>query len=88
MRRYNAVEAGLDPDLTHRLASSEAMLGTLDPRLKDPIRLNDREFRDLVSFVRDALLDGRARKRHLCRLVPDSVPSGMPLLTFEMCSQR
>ena len=88
VHHYNAVEAGVDLDLTHRLASSEAMLESLDPILKDPIRLNDQEFRDLVSFVRDALLDGRARKRHLCPLIPDSVPSGMPLLTFEGCSQR
>jgi cytochrome c peroxidase len=85
---YNAVEAGVDPDLTHRLASSEAMLETLDPLLKDRIPLNDREFRDLVSFVRDALLDGRARKRHLCPLIPDSVPSGMPLLRFEGCPEQ
>jgi cytochrome c peroxidase len=88
VHHYNAVEAGVDSDLTHRLASSEAMLETLDPLLKDRIRLNDREFRDLVSFVRDALLDGRTRKRHLCPLIPDSVPSGMPLLRFEGCSQR
>jgi cytochrome c peroxidase len=88
VHHYNAVEAGVDADLTHRLASSEAMLESLDPLLKDPIRLNDREFEDVVGFVRDALLDGRARKRHLCRLIPDSVPSGMPLLTFEGCSQR
>jgi cytochrome c peroxidase len=88
MRHYNAVEAGVAPDLTHRLASPEAMLEALDPLLKEPIRLNDREFRDLVSFVRDALLDDRARRRHLCPLIPDSVPSGMPLLRFESCSQR
>lgn len=88
VHHYNAAEAGVAPDLTHRLAASEAMLETLDPLLKDRIQLNEREFRDLVSFVRDALLDGRARKRHLCPLIPDTVPSGMPLLRFEGCSQR
>jgi cytochrome c peroxidase len=87
VRHYNAVEAGVAPDLTHRLAATEAMLETLDPLLKDSIRLSDREFRDLVSFVRDALLDGRTRKRHLCSLIPDSVPSGLPLLRFEGCSK-
>jgi cytochrome c peroxidase len=87
VRHYNAVEAGVDPDLTHRLASSEAMLERLDPLLKDRIRLDDREFRDLVRFVRDGLLDGRARKRELCPMIPDSVPSGMPLLNFEDCSR-
>ena len=88
VHHYNAVEAGVDSDLAHRLASSEAMLEALDPLLKDRIRLNNREFGDLVSFVRDALLDGRVSKRHLCSLIPDSVPSGMPLLRFEGCSQR
>jgi cytochrome c peroxidase len=84
---YDAASAGVDPDLTHRLALSGPMLETLDPLLKDPIRLNDQEFVDLVNFVRDGLLDGRVRKTHLCPLIPDSVPSGMPLLMFEGCSR-
>jgi cytochrome c peroxidase len=88
LRHYNAVEAGVDPDLTHRLASPEAMLQALDPLLKKPIHLNDQEFRDMINFVRDGLLDKRARKGHLCRLVPDSVPSGMAMLSFEGCRQR
>ena len=69
LHHYNAADAGVAPDLRHRLASPEAMLETLDPVLKDPIRLNDREFADVVDFVRNALLDGRARKRHLCPLI-------------------
>lgn len=85
VHHYNAAAAGVDPDLTHRLALSGPMLETLDPLLKDPIRLNDQQFRDLVNFVRDALLDARVRKNHLCPLIPDSVPSGIPLLTFEGC---
>ena len=88
VHHYNAVEAGVDPDLTLRLASADAMLERLDPLLKEPIRLRDQEFRDLLSFVRDALLDDRARRYHLCPLIPDSVPSGLPLLTFEDCSQK
>jgi cytochrome c peroxidase len=88
VRRYNPAAAGLDPDLTHRLAASGPMLETLDPVVKHPISLNDQEFGDLVSFVRDALLDIRARKPHLCPLIPDSVPSGIPLLRFEGCAQR
>jgi cytochrome c peroxidase len=85
---YNATEAGVDTDLTYRVASPEAMLRTLDPQLTEPIRLNEREFHDLVKFVRDGLLDNRAGKRHLCRLIPESVPIGMPLLHFEGCLQQ
>ena len=70
LRQYNAAEAGVAPDLTHRIASSGAMLERLDPLLKDPIRLNDQEFRDLVSFVRDALLERSGRQE--TRLSADS----------------
>ncbi len=88
VNHYNATEAGLDKDLTHRLSDPTPMLDRLDSLLSNPVHLNDQEFHDLVSFVRDALLDGRARQSHLCPLIPDSVPSGMPLLSFEGCPQR
>ena len=38
------------------------------------IRLDDDEFRDLVTFVRDGLFDPRVAD--FCRLIPDRVPSG------------
>jgi hypothetical protein len=41
-----------------------------------------------VAFVRDGLLDDRARKENLCKLVPPSVPSGFPVLQFERCPAR
>ena len=85
---YDAAEAGIDPDLTHRLADPGPMLETLDPLVRNPNALKNQEFRDLVSFVRDALLDDRARKAHLCSLIPRSVPSGMPILSFEDCPER
>jgi cytochrome c peroxidase len=88
VRNYNAAAAGVDPDLTHRLAFSGPMLETVDPLLKNRVRLSDQEFRDLVRFVRYGLLDGRAGKSHLCPLVPDSVPSGMPVLNFESCALK
>jgi len=88
VHRYNAADAGIAPDLRHRLAAPQAMLETLDPVLRSPIRLNDREFQHVLDFVRNALLDGRARKRHLCTLIPESVPSGMPLLGFEGCTPK
>jgi len=45
--------------------------------------LSDDEFEWLVDFVREGLLDKRARPEHLRQLVPSSVPSGNPTLTFE-----
>ena len=82
---YDPVEAGLPADLTHRLGPVEPVLKRLDPLLKTPIHLTDNEFSDLVSFVRDGLLDERAKPENLCKLVPAQVPSGLPVLQFEAC---
>ena len=59
------------------------VLARLDPLVANPNYLTDEEFRQLVDFVRNGLLDPRAKPERLSRLVPKSVPSGRPLLTFE-----
>ena len=59
------------------------VLARLDPRLANPARLTDDEFRQLVDFVRNGLLDARAKPENLRKLVPKSVPSGRPVLVFE-----
>src|SRR5215467_579653 len=82
---YDPVEAGLPADLTHRVGPIEPVLKRLDPLLKNPIHLTDNEFSDLLSFVRDGLLDQRAKTENLCKLVPAEVPSGLPVLDFEAC---
>ena len=84
-RGYSPSEAGVDLDLRHRLGPIEPVLSRLDRRLVDPIELNATEFADLVAFVRDGLLDKRAKRENLCRLVPESVPSGSPVLEFQRC---
>ena len=82
---YDPVEAGLPAGLTHRLGPIEPVLKRLGPLLKSSIHLTDVEFGDLVSFVRDGLLDERPRPGNLCKLVPPQVPSGLPVLQFEAC---
>jgi len=82
---YDPVAAGLPADLTHRVGPIDPVLKRLDPLLKTPIHLTDNEFSDLVSFVRDGLLDERAKPENLCQLVPPRVPSAMPVLEFESC---
>jgi hypothetical protein len=57
----------------------------LDPLIVQPIHLNQGQFNDLVSFIRNGLLDSRVNANNLCGLVPASVPSGRPTLTFEAC---
>jgi cytochrome c peroxidase len=84
-RNYNPRDAGVDADLAHRLGPIEPILDRLDPNLKQPIVLNRSEFKDLVTFVREGLLDKRVLKDNLCKLVPLSVPSGLPVLQFQGC---
>ena len=86
-RHYDPRFAGIDSDLTHRLGPTEPVLQRVDPLLVQPIRLTPDEFENLVAFVRDGLLDERAKKQNLCQLIPDAVPSGSSLMRFEECRQ-
>jgi cytochrome c peroxidase len=84
-RGYDPGAAGVDPDLALRQGPIEPVLERLDPRLRRPIALTERQFNDLLKFVRDGLLDKRAATRNLCRLVPETLPSGLAPLSFEQC---
>jgi cytochrome c peroxidase len=86
-RNYNPASAGVERDLRH-VGPIEPVLMTLAPELKTPICLKQHELRALVAFVRDALQDERATKRRLCALIPESVPSGRPLLRFTACEKE
>jgi len=59
------------------------VLARLDPLLANPIHLTEEEFRQLVDFVTNSLLDQRAKPDDLRKLMPKSVPSGRPTLKFE-----
>jgi cytochrome c peroxidase len=85
VRRYDAVKAGVDPDLTWQRVQMRPVLRRLDPILRRRIRLSPSEFDDLVTFVRDGLLDPRAKPENLCALVPATVPSGRQVAIFEGC---
>jgi hypothetical protein len=73
--------------LTYRVGPIEPVLERVDPLLVAPIELSPRNFQALVAFVRDALLDERAKRQNLCALIPNSVPSGYPTMRFEECPQ-
>jgi cytochrome c peroxidase len=87
-QNYSPVAAGVDADLTAAMGPIAPVLALIDPVLAAPINLNRDEFRQLVDFVRDGLLDRRAMPQNLRKLIPRSVPSRFPVLTFEHQGQQ
>jgi cytochrome c peroxidase len=82
LREYDPRANGVPVDLSEGPFDGILASG-IDPLLREPIRLSDREFQELVEFVREGLFDRRVLD--FCRHVPDSVPSGMPLQIFQGC---
>ncbi|MBV9211226.1 MAG: hypothetical protein JOZ52_11380, partial [Acidobacteria bacterium] len=82
-RRYNAARAGLDADLQGRPGPIQPVLNRLDPLISTPVQLSVEEFNELVDFVRNGLLDPRARPENLRALIPAQVPSGRPIQNFQ-----
>jgi cytochrome c peroxidase len=80
-RQYSP--AALAPDLRGQTGPIEPVLERVAPLLGRPLVLSAAEFGDLVAFVRDALLDPRARPERLRNLIPRSLPSGLQVFTFE-----
>jgi cytochrome c peroxidase len=82
-RGYDPRAAGVAADLMAPMGPIEPVLERIDPILATPIILADDEFRQLVEFIRDGLLDPRAKPKDLRKLIPSSVPSGFPVLGFQ-----
>ena len=80
---YTPAGQNLPADLSGPLGPMSPVLARLDPALSTPIVLTESQFDQLLAFVRDGLLDPRAIPDRLQRLVPRTVPSGRPVLTFE-----
>ena len=76
-------EASLAADLAGPRGPMAPVLARVDPILAAPIHLSGEQFAQLVAFVRNGLLDARAKPENLLKLVPRSVPSGRPVMTFE-----
>jgi cytochrome c peroxidase len=82
LRNYNPALNNVPTDL--RVGPSQGIIAAgIDPLLRTPIALTAEERDDLTRFVSDSLFDPRVL--NLCRLIPTSVPSGMPLQRFEGC---
>jgi cytochrome c peroxidase len=82
---YDPVRNRLPADLS--VGPIEPVLDAgIDPQLANPIPLTRLQIRDLVAFVSEALLDERILG--FCALIPESVPSGMPVAQFEGCGDE
>jgi cytochrome c peroxidase len=79
---YDPTAQGLPPDLAGPIGPVAPLVAALDPRLAS-VSLTAQELDDLVAFVRDGLLDPRARPERLRGVVPARVPSGSPTLRFQ-----
>ncbi len=86
-RHYDARRAGVAEALTHRKGPVEPMLQRLDPLLATPTRLSPREFRDLLRFVGNGLLDVQAESEDFCGQIPDALPSNLRALQFQGCKR-
>ena len=82
-RSYSPASQGLPADLAGPIGPIEPELARLDPLVATPKRLSEEQFRELLAFVRDGLLDPRAKPGNLRKLVPTTLPSGRPTLRFE-----
>lgn len=80
---YNPVTAGVDPDLQGPQGPIAPVLARIDPALSTPLVLSNSEFRQLVEFLRNGLLDPKANDRNLRKLIPARVPSGRPVHEFQ-----
>jgi cytochrome c peroxidase len=80
---YDPAAEGLPPDLAEPPGPVEPVLARLDPLVATPKQLRADQLDELVAFLGNGLLDPRARPERLKRLVPEQVPSGRPVMTFE-----
>ncbi len=85
---YNPVTAGVDTDLQGAVGPIAPVLSRLDSLMQTPISLTDEEFRQLVDFVRNGLLDPRAKPENLRKLIPARVPSGRPIQNFQFAPRN
>ena len=83
LQSYDPIEAGVARDLARNTGPITPVIQRLHPALVQPVSLSESEFANLLAFLRDGLLDERARPENLVDSIPKSVPSGLSLHVFE-----
>ena len=82
-RAYTTDSQHLAADLSGPTGPIEPVLERIDPILATPIDLTQEQISQLVVFVKNGLLDPRAKPENLRKIVPQTLPSGRPPLSFE-----
>jgi cytochrome c peroxidase len=85
LRKYDPDENNVPSDLSPG-PFRQILKAGIDPLLRKRAKLRDDEVDALVDFVENALFDERVLR--FCEQIPESVPSGLPLQTFEGCEGR
>jgi cytochrome c peroxidase len=80
---YNPISAGVDADLQGPQGPIAPVLARIDPALATPVTLSTDEFRQLIAFLRNGLLDPKANPDDLRKLIPTRVPSGRSIHVFQ-----
>jgi cytochrome c peroxidase len=83
IKNYSPSAQDLAQDLRGPLGPMDPVLKRIDPLVATRMHLSEEEVGQLVAFVRNGLLDPRARYSKLKHLIPNTVPSGRPVLVFE-----
>lgn len=81
LERYTS--DALDVTLQARRGPDAPMLEVLHDLIRDPVGLTEEEFDQILDFVAHALTDPDAAPDRLMGLVPESVPSGLPVHEFQ-----
>jgi cytochrome c peroxidase len=82
---YDPAQNGVPKDLRRNMGPIEPVLASLDPLVANPLYLTDKEFQQLLAFVRDGLLDPKDTLADNCRRIPARLPSGMAAMQFVDC---
>src|SRR5262245_12242271 len=80
---YSPVAAGVDADLQGAQGPIAPVLTRIDAALASPVTLSSDDFRQLIAFLRTGLLDPKANRHELRKLIPARVPSGRPIHVFQ-----
>lgn len=82
-KTYSPQLNGVPSDLFYKADDMPDVLKTVDPVLQNGVRLTEEEIQNLYLFVRNALFDEKASPEKMQALIPQKVPSGVPVAFFE-----